>query len=130
MANRKRAEAFAVLTPSGMRIIGQVKLIDGELLLVKRVRREAHFHKRFQAWAIQAEALPRLREAGVQAVRLEVDDGAVLQVSLNRLEGFGFRREFPPHGEQIFLRERFWHTVRPPRGQPKQLTLFAAGGSS
>lgn len=127
---RKRGEAFAILTPLGRRIIGEIKLVDGRLMLVKRVSRQSHYHRTFAAWGLQASAVPRLREMGVWGVRLEVDDGSILEASLDQIERFGFKREFPPHGEQVFLAEVRWCVLRPPAGQPQQLRLFAAGGEA
>lgn len=128
MTKRKRGEPFFVLTPVGRKAIGEIKLlVDNRLMLVKKVRRKDHYHRNFAAWALQHEAFPRLREMGVWGVRLEVDDGSILEVSLERIERFGFRRDLG-HGAQIFLRETYWHVLRPPAGQPQQLRLFAAGG--
>lgn len=124
MTRQKRGEPFSVLTPMGRRIIGEITWANGKLVLVKKVRREAHFHRFLQAWGLQASAIPQLREMGVAAVRLVVDDGSVLEASLGQIDRFGFKREFPPHGEQVFLPERYWVPVQPPKGQPRQLRLF------
>ncbi|TDA70638.1 MAG: hypothetical protein D9V47_00050 [Clostridia bacterium] len=118
-------EPFFVFTPQGRKVIGNIEHVGGQKVLVKKIDRQKHFHKNFAAYGLQAEALPRLREAGVQAVRLLVENGEILQASLDDLERYGFLRQFGAFGEQVFLPERYWHQVRPPAGALVQLRLFA-----
>jgi len=116
---------FRVFTPSGVRVVGEIR----GPVLTKTVTRGIHFHRAYKAWAIQAEALPRLRQLGVQVVRLECADGEILEAALAEFERRGFRREFGPHGEQVFLAEKHWRQIRPPHGRPWQPGLFDEAGS-
>lgn len=106
---------FTVLTPQGIKRIGEVK---GDTL-IKHVQRSRHFHRRFKAWGIQAEAIPRLERLRVKHIRLEVQDtGEVLMVPLEVLKAHGFAFDFG-HGKQIFLREEYWQLIN-----DRQLSLF------
>ena len=105
---------FQVNTPEGPKTIGELK---GDRL-IKRVSRLKHFHRRTQAWGLQAEAIPRLRELGVATVELRLDTGEILLASLDDYETKGFVLDFG-HGKQVFLAERYW-VVK----EPAALTLF------
>jgi len=105
---------FNVTTPTGPKTIGQ---IEGDRL-IKRVSRAKHFHRRTQAWGLQAEAIPRLRELGVTTVELRLDSGEVLLASLDDYEARGFILDFG-HGRQAFLKEKYWYPKR-----PAELSLF------
>lgn len=118
---------FTVSTPNGPKTIGRLESINGTLMLVKRVSRKKHFHRNFAAWGLQAEAIPRLKEADVKAVRLVVDDGSIFEASLTMFQAYGFLKAFPPHGEQVFLREVYWRKLRPAKKEPLQLALFEVG---
>lgn len=107
---------FTVQTPQGTKRIGEVK---GDTL-IKHVQRSKHFHRRFKAWGIQEEAIPRLERLGVRRIRLEVrDTGQILTVPLEVLKAHGFAFDFG-HGRQIFLREEYWR----PLNNNRQLSLF------
>lgn len=105
---------FNVATPQGPKTIGEVRRDR----LVKRVSRAKHFHRRTQAWGLQAEAIPRLRELGVTTVELRLDTGEILLASLDDYERRGFVLDLG-HGKQMFLPEKYW-TVK----EPATLTLF------
>ncbi|KXG76614.1 hypothetical protein AN618_15070 [Fervidicola ferrireducens] len=106
---------FKVATPQGIKRIGEVK---GNTL-IKHVQRSKHFHRRFKAWGIQAEAIPRLERLRVKHICLEVQDtGEILIVPLEVLKAHGFAFDFG-HGKQIFLREEYWKTIN-----NRQLSLF------
>jgi len=105
---------FQITTPQGPKTIGR---IEGDRL-IKRVSRARHCHRRTQAWGLQAEAIPRLRELGVTTVELRLDTGEILLASLGDYEAKGFALDFG-HGKQVFLREAYW-TVK----EPAELSLF------
>lgn len=117
---------FRIQTPQGPRTIGYLKRVGNELVLVKQVQRRRHFFRRFAAWAMQADALPRLRAKKVARVRLEVDDGSVLEAALQDFSCFGRELDLG-WGRQCFLPESFWRCIKAPRTCPRQLTIFAAG---
>ncbi|MGB9813475.1 MAG: hypothetical protein ACPLRZ_11320 [Thermovenabulum sp.] len=106
---------FKIVTPQGLKRIGEVK---GDTL-IKHVQRSRHFHRKFKAWGIQQEAIPRLERLKVKHIRLEVKDtGEVLVAPLEVLKARGFSFDFG-HGKQIFLREEYWQPLN-----NRQLSLF------
>lgn len=121
---KARKEPFFVYTPTGRKAIGAIERVGNQLVLVKKKTGKSTSTK-ISRPTTSRQALPRLREAGVQAVRLLVEDGEILQASLDDLERHGFLREFGSFGPQVFLPERYWRVVRPPAGAPVQLRLFA-----
>jgi len=97
---------FKVQTPQGVKAIGT---INGNTL-IKNVYRSKHYHRKFKAWAIQAEALPRLEKLGVRWIRLEIQDtGEVLYTTLECVKKHGFIHDFG-FGEQVFLPEKYWES--------------------
>ncbi|MDI6824725.1 MAG: hypothetical protein QME87_10290 [Bacillota bacterium] len=120
-------EPFRINTPQGVRIIGHLANMGGRLVLVKRVERAKHFHTVLQAWGTDKAALRELHRRGAWGIRLEVDDGSVLEAPLERILALGIERDFR-FGAQVFLRESSWDVVRGKPGSATQLTFsFTAG---
>lgn len=121
-------EPFRINTPQGVRVIGHLENVGGKLVLVKKVERPKHFHRVLGAWGIDKAALQELQRRRVWGIRLEVDDGSILEARLDRILKLGIERDFG-HGVQVFLRESAWDVVRPGRSMPAQLAFSFVTGA-
>ena len=90
------------------RRIGKLEQRNGEMWLVKRVKRDKHMLRQpYGAWATDAEHIPLLRKAGAAGIVLIVDGGK--QVLYSRLERWE-DKSFPVRrwGNQVALMGSEW----------------------
>jgi hypothetical protein len=107
----KEAEPLTTITLRGTKQVGRVQILDGTLVLVKQVEYAKHHHHNFGAWGIQASVLYDLQQHGVEKVRLEVDNGQVLEAFVHKYSLLGRVRDCGPDGRQVFLADHHWVKV-------------------
>lgn len=103
-----------VAGPDKQRRIGSIYQRREGLTFSKTVHRGKHLHRALNAWALQVSVLDQLRAAGVAIIEVkDAETGAVYRTTLERLESEAIRRDYPPHGPQLFLPLHRWSTAPP-----------------
>jgi len=95
-------------TPQGQRCVGYIKETENENFLWKEVTKSENLFKNFDAWALQGNAIPRLKKADVKRLVFDdVEEKITYIVCLDTFLKHGIKRDFG-FGLQIFLRREFW----------------------
>lgn len=109
-----------ISTPEGPKIIGTIA--DG--VFSKRVCKSKHFCRMFNAWGVQEDAIPDLKQHKCKRIKvIDTESDTIYTCSFEAFLHYGIRKDLGS-GVQIFLPVKYWQISYSDKSKhPKQLQL-------
>lgn len=97
-----------IITPQGVRIVGEVVKRNGNLVFEKVVNKSAHLLRILDAWGIQKEVLDNLINKEIKVISIfDREEEKTYRIETDRFLEYAITKDLG-HGEQYFCKRKYF----------------------